>query len=174
MPEKMLGIENRLEVAGRMGLPQVIVPGGLDMLIFLGTKDSVPEEFQSRLLHVHGPNTVLARTTKEEVREAGKKLVGRANRATGPVAIVIPLRGFSTVDEEGKHFYDPIADRAFSEAVKENVEEKVYVMEVDAHINDEKFAETVVNIFNKMYVSSRLAPEKVVKIWQKDFLGSKF
>ena len=154
MPDEFLGIKDRLEVAGEKGLPQVTAPGGLDMLIFLGTKESVPEEFQNRPLHAHGPNTVLVRTTEEEVREAGRTLVGRANRASGPVAIVIPLRGFSADDEEGKHFYDPIADRAFAEVVKENAQEKVYVVEVDAHINDDKFAEEVVDIFDKMYISS--------------------
>ena len=156
MPEEMLGTKNRLEVAGRMGLPQVTAPGGLDMLIFVGTKESVPEEFQNRPLHAHGPNMVLVRTTKEEVREAGKILVKRANRANGPVAILIPLRGFSADDEKGKHFYDPTADKAFAEAVKENAQEKVYVVEVDAHINDDKFAEELVNIFDKMYTSSRM------------------
>lgn len=156
MPEETLGIKNRLEVAGGKGLPQVTVPGGLDMLVFVGTKESVPEEFQNRLLHAHGPNMVLVRTTKEEVREAGKILVKRANKATGPVAMVIPIRGFSADDEKGKHFYDPIADRAFAEAIKENAQEKVYVVEVDAHINDDKFAEEVVNIFDKMYASSKM------------------
>lgn len=156
MPDEVLGIKDRLEVAGKKGLPQVIAPGGLDMLIFPGTKESVPEEFQNRLLHAHGPNTVLVRTTKEEVREAGKILVERANRATGQVAVVIPLRGFSADDKEGKHFYDPVADQAFSEAVKGHAKDKVYVVEVDAHINDDDFAQEVVNIFDKRYMSPRV------------------
>jgi len=161
MPDEFLGIKDRLEVAGEKGLPQVTAPGGLDMLIFLGTKESVPEEFQNRLLHAHGPNTVLVRTTKEEVREASKILVERANKATGPVAIVIPLRGFSSEDDEGKHFYDPTADRAFAEVVKENAQEKVHVVEIDAHINDDKFAVEVVNIFDKMYLSSRIKTKEM-------------
>ena len=160
MPDEYLGIKDRLEGAGKKGLPQIIIPGGLDMLIFPGTRESIPEEFQNRLIQAHGPNTTLVRTTKEEVGEAGRILTERANRATGPVGIEIPLRGFSEDDEEGKLFYDPAADRAFSEAVKKNAKEKVYVMEVDAHVNDDIFAQDVVNIFDEMYASSRVKTKR--------------
>ncbi len=142
--------EGRLSIAGEKGLPQVIVPGGLDMFIFPGTKETVPPEYSERRIHVHGPDTVLVRTTGEEVATAGKLLAKRANSAKGPVAIVIPLGGFSSVDAEGQHFYDPDADATFVRAIKDNVENKVDIIEVDAHINDVKFARKVVDIFNKL------------------------
>jgi uncharacterized protein (UPF0261 family) len=151
--EEYLGLKERLELAGKKSLPQVICPGGLDMLILSGTIEDVPDEFKGRPLHVHGPETTLIRTTKEEVREASKKLVERANRAKGPVSIVVPLRGFSAVDKEGQHFYDPIADQGFIEAAKENAREKINVVEVNAHINDVEFIKKVVDVFDKMYLS---------------------
>ncbi|KPJ54255.1 MAG: hypothetical protein AMJ37_00750 [Dehalococcoidia bacterium DG_18] len=148
LPEELA--ESRLRFAGEKGLPQVIAPGGLDMLIFPGTKETIPPEYKDRILHTHGPDTVLARTTKDEVGWAAKIISERANRAGGPVAIVIPLRGFSAVDKEGQHFYDPEADGAFAEMVKDTVGERVDIVEVDAHINHEDFAKRVVDTFDKI------------------------
>jgi uncharacterized protein (UPF0261 family) len=148
LPESLA--EDRLKLAGEKGLPQVIVPGGLDMFIFTGTKETVPEEYKDRPIHVHGPDRVLARTTAEEVAKAAKILAERANRAAGPVAIVIPKRGFSSVDAEGQHFYDPEADGAFTQVVRDTVKSGIEIVEVDAHINDDEFAEKVVEVYGKL------------------------
>lgn len=148
LPEEMA--EERLRVAGEKGLPQIIIPGGLDMFIFPGTKESVPPEYAERLLHVHGPDTVLVRTTAEEEATAARVLGKRANRAKGPIAIVIPLQGFSAVDKQGQHFYDPEADAAFIRVIEDTVKNEVDIIEVDAHINDTKFARKVVDTFDKL------------------------
>jgi len=148
--------EKRLESAGIRGLPQVIVPGGVDMLIFPGTKEAVAARFKGRAIHVHGPNMILVRTTREEVEKAAKAIVGRVNRAIGPVTIMIPLKGFSAVDKEGQNFYDPETDKIFASVVEANTKENVEVIEVNAHINDEKFAEEVVDTFDKMYKAVNL------------------
>ncbi len=148
LPESLAA--DRLRLAGEKGLPQIIVPGGLDMFIFPGTKETVPQEYKDRPIHVHGPDRVLARTTKEEVGKAAKILAERANRAAGPVAIVIPTRGFSSVDAEGQHFYDPDADGAFAQVIKDTVKESIDIVEVDAHINDDEFAKRVVETFGKV------------------------
>jgi uncharacterized protein (UPF0261 family) len=73
----------------------------------------------------------------------GKKL----NRAVGPVRVLIPIRGFSSLDRQGNIFYDPITDRAFIDSLKNSLKETIEVREVDAHINDEEFAEVVANEF---------------------------
>jgi uncharacterized protein (UPF0261 family) len=73
----------------------------------------------------------------------GKKL----NRAVGPVKVLIPTRGFSSLDCQGNIFYDPIADRAFIDSLKSSVKQTIEVTEVDAHINDDAFADVVANEF---------------------------
>jgi len=142
--------EDRLEPAGRRGLPQVIAPGGLDMHILHGTQETAPSQFKGRKSLQHTSFALLVRTTKNEMAKLGKVIADRANRATGPVAIVIPIRGFSAVDKEGRALYDPEADRAFIEAVRNNVQEQVEVVEVDAHINDDAFTEKVVDVFDEL------------------------
>jgi uncharacterized protein (UPF0261 family) len=92
----------------------------------------------------------MVRTNKDEVEKVAKIISERANRAVGPVAIVIPLRGFSDIDREGHHFYAPDIDVVFARVVKSSVNEKVNVVEVDAHINDDEFAEKIVEVFDKV------------------------
>ena len=67
--------------------------------------------------------------------------------ATGPVKVLIPTQGFSALDREGVVFYDPVADRAFVEALKNSLNESIELKEIDAHINDDKFAEAVTREF---------------------------
>jgi len=60
---------------------------------------------------------------------------------------LIPLRGFSSLDCQGNVFYDPPADRAFIDSLRNTLKEAIEVKEIDAHINDEKFAEVVADEF---------------------------
>ena len=56
---------DRLEAAGRAGVPQVVSLGALDMVNF-GARDTVPPQFADRNLYVHNPTVTLMRTTPEE------------------------------------------------------------------------------------------------------------
>ena len=60
---------DRLEAAGRAGLPQVVSLGALDMVNF-GARDTVPPQFEDRNLYVHNPSVTLMRTTRGGVRRA--------------------------------------------------------------------------------------------------------
>ncbi|MEM2134942.1 MAG: Tm-1-like ATP-binding domain-containing protein [Candidatus Jordarchaeaceae archaeon] len=146
----------RLESANEKALPQIIAPGGLDMHIFPGTGiDQVPSEFKGRKWTMHGPSVVLVRTTREELEKVGKNIAERANRAKGPVAIIIPLHGFSEASKKGAPLHDPEADQGFIKSLKENVEKKVKVVEVDCHINDDLFADKVVETFEELIKGRR-------------------
>ncbi len=134
---------NRMESAGLMGIPQIIVPGSLDFINFGRMK--VPSEFMDRVSHKHGPHVTLVKTTKEEVFKAGTELADRANRSRGPVAFVIPLNGFSASDIPP--YYDRETDLAFGEAVRETANSDIQVVEVEAHINEEKFANRLFEVF---------------------------
>ncbi len=141
----------RLDSAGERGLPQIIAPGGLDMHIFPGSGiESVPSEYRERAWTMHGENIVLFRTSKEEMEKIARSIADRANRASGPVAILIPLRGFSEASKKGAPLYDPEVDRRFIDALKEHIEERVKVIEVDCHINDDAFAALVDRTFEEI------------------------
>jgi uncharacterized protein (UPF0261 family) len=128
---------HRLEIAGRLGIPQVISVGALDMVNF-GPPDSVPEKFHGRTFYQHNPTVTLMRTTAEENARLGQIIAVKANAARGPVSIALPLRGVSAIDAPGQPFYNPEADAALFEAIR--LYSRVRIIEMDAHINDPEFA----------------------------------
>jgi len=130
---------DRLEAAGRAGLPQVVSLGALDMVNF-GTRDTVPPQFEDRNLYVHNPSVTLMRTTAEECAELGRRIARKLSAATGPVALFVPLGGVSMIDAEGQPFDDPEADEALFSALRENLGGNVEVHEMNCHVNDPEFA----------------------------------
>lgn len=129
----------RLEMAGRVGLPQAVSLGALDMVNF-GPADTVPPEFAGRNLFVHNPTVTLMRTTPEEMAELGRRIATKLAAATGPTELFIPLRGVSAIDVEGAPFRDAEADATlFAELHAGLVGSGVIVHELDQAINDPGF-----------------------------------
>jgi uncharacterized protein (UPF0261 family) len=134
---------DRLEMAGKLGLPQVVSVGALDMVNF-GARDTVPERFEQRNLYVHNPVVTLMRTTKEENAELGRRIARKLSAATGPTALFVPLRGVSMIDADEQPFHDAEADAALFEELR-GVGDGVELVELDMHINDPEFAHAMVD-----------------------------
>jgi uncharacterized protein (UPF0261 family) len=131
---------DRLEAAGRAGLPQVVSVGALDMVNF-GSRDSVPPQFEERNLYVHNPSITLMRTTAEENAELGRRIARKLSAATGPVSLFVPLKGVSMIDAEGQPFHDPEADAALFAALRDGLAgSRVELVELDRNVNDPEFA----------------------------------
>ncbi|TAK02579.1 MAG: UPF0261 family protein [Chloroflexota bacterium] len=130
---------DRLEVAGVLGLPQVVSLGALDMCNF-GPKDTVPERFRGRTLYVHNAAVTLMRTTETECAELGRTLARKLNRAAGPLTVFIPLGGVSSISTPGGPFHDPAADAALIRELKAALRPDVEVVEMATDINDPAFA----------------------------------
>ena len=130
---------HRLESAGRLGIPQVVSLGALDMVNF-GPRDTVPAALEGRTFYLHNPSITLMRTTPEECAELGRRVGRKLSAATGPVAVFVPLRGISAISGKGGPFYDPAADEALVAGLRSTLAPGVEVHEIDAHINDPEFA----------------------------------
>ncbi len=129
---------HRLEKAGEMGIPQLVVPGALDMVNYF--PDAIPPRFRDRRFRVHNSSTTLMRTSAEENRRLAETMAEKLSRSGGPVVVYIPLRGFSAVDFPCQDEKDAEADRAFIEMLKANLPSRIPVIEKDMHINDPAFA----------------------------------
>jgi uncharacterized protein (UPF0261 family) len=146
---------DRLEAAGRLGVPQVVSLGALDMVNF-GPMETVPEGFRGRNLYVHNPVVTLMRTTPDECRELGRRIGRKLSAAAGPTALFVPLRGVSMIAVEGQPFHDSRADAALLEGLRETLDPAVEVREVDTDVNDPEFAEAMADRLHEL-VQSKVA-----------------
>ena len=133
---------DRLRVAGRHGLPQVVVPGCVDFFN-QGPAESVPERYRSRKSYFHNPVATLVRLSAEEETALGRLVAERLNEARGPIRVIAPTRGFSLADAEGGDLWDPEADRAFLDSLREALRPDIPYETVDAHVDDAAFADIV-------------------------------
>ena len=141
--------ESRLETAGAMGIPQVVVPGCIDFIAF-SPPDRIPERMKGRTVFMHTPEVAIIRANKTEMESVGRAMASKLNKATGPTAVFIPMKGFSPGNREGRALYDPEADRAFAEALKRDLRTAVRVVEMNVHINDEPFAQRAVLLLEEL------------------------
>jgi len=130
----------RLEAAALRGVPAVVSTGCLDMVNF-GPPETVPDKFRGRRFYPHNPQVTLMRTTPAENRELGVLLARKLNLSTGPVTVLLPLRGGSLIGAPGQAFHDAEADGALYAALKAELRPDIPVVEMDCAINDPRFAD---------------------------------
>lgn len=138
------GGPTRLDAAGEAGLPQVIVPGCLDFIVF-GAKHEIPEQFKGRPTYYHNPEFTLVRLTEDEQLDATRFLVEKLNRAKGVVSVVVPLGGGSIMDIDGGAFWQPDTNERCRQILRDGLNPSIQYQEVSAHINDDAFADAVLD-----------------------------
>lgn len=151
---------DRYENAGEKGIPMVFVPGSCDFIA------AAPGKFPGRTVQPHNRAVSLYRSSKEELAQLAQEVGEKLAKSKGPVTVVIPLRGFGVHDREGGPLYDPEANAAFIEKISA-FEGRFKIKKVDAHINDEKFVDAVIEAFQEnfeaaMPVASRPLADKAI------------
>ena len=146
---------DRLRVAGRLGLAQVVVPGCVDFFN-QGAPDTVPERFRGRKSYYHNPVATLVRLEPDEMAALARTVAERLNESQGPVHVVVPTRGFSLADVEGGDLWYPEADRAFIDALGEALRPGIPVELVEATVNDPSVADVV----SDRYLALAAAPTR--------------
>ncbi len=154
---------NRMEAAGDLGIPQVIVPGAIDLVNFK-TPETVPQEWKDRIFYRHTPHITLMRTSPEESASLGSLFARKINQAKGQTVVLIPALGFSAYDSphgpkaislQGgpapRSWFWPESDQSFCKALKENLNSpNVRYKELPVHINEPAFAEAAVQELETM------------------------
>ncbi len=134
---------DRLTAASKIGIPQIVVPGCLDMVNF-GVLDSVPEVYRDRQLYSWAPDVTLMRTNASENKQLGKILAEKINGSKGKVSVVLPLGGLSKIGAKGEVFYDPEIDGVLFDALRNHIHRNIEIIEIDTNINTIAFAERAV------------------------------
>lgn len=151
-------VPGRLTAAGASGIPQVVAPGGLDYFVF-GSEETVPPRYRGRATHHHNPYNTNIRATADELRRVGEVLAGRLNSACGPTAFLYPLKGWSYIGREGGPLWDPDANEALRVVVRRLLRPDVRYVEVDAWINDVRFADEVAAVACE-FLAARPSPDR--------------
>jgi uncharacterized protein (UPF0261 family) len=140
---------HRLESSLKKGLPTLIIPGNVDFIV-TGALEKLPTQYKDRLIHVHNPAICTVRTNVQEMKRLAKYVAEKISLAKGPLALVLPLKGFSAFDSAGNSFFDLKTDQVFNQTLKKLVAPDILVHEVPAHINDPLFAQEVLRVFQKL------------------------
>ncbi|MBE6021462.1 MAG: Tm-1-like ATP-binding domain-containing protein [Firmicutes bacterium] len=169
---------NRLTAAAKSGVPQVVTPGGLDLINF-GPKDTVPEEYikqthlPGRSLYEHNPTVTCVGVLPEEAYEIAKNMGGKLTEAIGPTVVCVPMQGWGACDTRipnkdlgwagpaaGPSWVsDPerpewsLRSKLFVQGLKETLDvskPNVEVLIVDRHMNEPEFADLLSKILNDM------------------------
>ena len=150
----LAGGPERLTTAGKLGLPQVICPGAIEVLVF-NEPDTVPAKYANRVLIRHSPQITDVRLNKEEMAEVGKEVARRLQYTKGNAVFLIPSLGFDSYAVKGQGFHDPGADAAFVAELKTGLPQSVKVIEQNATIDDPAFAVEAARLLISLMKSRR-------------------
>ena len=145
---------DRLARIAKLGLPQVIVPGCIDFSVFHA--GAIPAALQDRPVYDHNPEYTLVRAPIEEMTQLGHIFSDKLAPATGPMRIVVPTEGLSIPSVPGGVFWDPIADAAFLETLREDLGTRRPDIPIETqafHVNDPAFGVLVAERFITMMES---------------------
>lgn len=140
--------DGRFETAGRMGIPFVFAPGGLDNAVF-SPFYPMPERLQGRRQYRHDVRFCV-RMEREEMSAFAGIVAEKLNKAQGPVHVLIPRGGWSEADKEGRELFDPAVDGVFTQELRRLLRTDIPVEEMNVHISDPPFARRGVDIIDGM------------------------
>jgi len=145
-PGRLMGAVNR-------GIPAVLAPCGLDTLSYGGRADQLPPNARRAQSHQNALS-VQVRVTADELISAAETIAQRLNQAKGPFTFLIPLKGWSSLNREGRPMFDPAADAAFAQRLREKLENAAAIVEVDVNLDTREFARLAVDEFVRLFATA--------------------
>ncbi len=133
---------DRMEAAGDLGIPQVVSTCSVNHMT--PSKRKYKPDYAQRRKYDLDKHRTWIRHTPEELRELALEFARKLNDARGQVRMVIPLKGWSSVDAPGNPTHDPEEDREFVRELKILLNPAILIEEVEANMEEPVFAEAVV------------------------------
>lgn len=133
---------DRLTTAGKLGIPQVIAPGGVNLMSPRKSRYK-PEYLERRKFDLDELRTFL-RISDDEMETVATVFAEKLGGAAGKVLVLFPTAGWSALDAPSSHMFDAQQDRIFLRVLKEKAGPGVEIREIEANLEDETFAEAVV------------------------------
>ena len=126
----------RLDAAGERGIPQVWAPCCLN-ITGAGITRTNREKYVAtgKVLEIDEMRA-MARFPRDELLIGAQLYAEKINKAKGPIKLVVPLRGWSSLEREGSPLLDPEEDQVFIEELKKNLRIALEIEEVDCNLED--------------------------------------
>jgi uncharacterized protein (UPF0261 family) len=140
---------NRLETAGKSGLPQIVSTCSVNHMTPARSKYK-PEYHDRRKFELDRLRTWI-RLSPDELKKVAAVFAQKLNQARGPVTVMVPLDGWSSADLPGNESHDPAEDRLFTEVLREKLKPDIPIVEVAANMEDPEFAAAVVENALKIF-----------------------
>ena len=115
---------HRMEAAGNAGVPQIISTCSVNHMT--PSKRKYKPEYHDRPKYDLDKLRTWIRLSADELKQVAEAFVEKLNRAKGPVCVILPLKGWSSVDFSGNATYNPEEDRVFNEVLRGKIESKYY------------------------------------------------
>jgi uncharacterized protein (UPF0261 family) len=148
---------DRMENAGRVGIPQLVAPGAVDMVDLQAWRD-LPAQLADRPYHAHNRLIGSVTTAPEGRREIARVIGGKLAGTRAEVAFILPLKGIQEWDQENEPLHEPEALDAFIDEMRRAVPGTVSLHEVDGHINEPEFSIKALAIFDE-WIARGIVPE---------------
>ena len=129
---------DRGKAALKKGIPTLMVPGNIDFLV-TGPQREAEMRFPNRQYHAHNAAITVVRTHKEELSAIAREMAGLCNKSKGPLAVIVPMGGFSAFDSPEGPLYDPQGPPLFVKTLKSLLKDDIPLETVSCHINDPEF-----------------------------------
>jgi len=137
--------EERLTTAGRLGLPQIICPGGAEHLGLLVPPNTVPERWKDHKHVFHSPIVLAPRLSADEFVRVAREVSRRLEIGGGEATLMFPSRGTSRYSIADGPLYDPVGDSLFLEELRNHLPENVKLIVRDAEAEDPAFVDEAVD-----------------------------
>lgn len=136
-PDRCLAaIENRI--------PLVLIPGNIDFLA-VGPVKKAKAKFGNRVYHKHNAHITYVGTTLDEISDIARRLAGLCSKGSGPIAVLVPEKGFSDLCKAGGPLENIGGPPAFADAFLGALKRKrpVHFGMLAYHINDSMFIKAI-------------------------------
>ena len=140
---------NRLETAGKLGLPQIVSTCSVNHMTPARSKYK-PEFHERRKFDLDKLRTWI-RLSPDELKEVAGVFAEKLNPAKGPVVVLIPQKGWSAADLPGNDTHDPAEDQLFTQVLRERLKPDIQIIEVNANMEDSEFSNAVVENALKIF-----------------------
>lgn len=132
------GANNRLCAAAEMGIPALVVPGGIDFACLRKSEFFEDEEERGHVWH--NKELTHTRLHENEILDITRTIAERLNRSKGKTEVILPMGGLRTLSYPGEFFHKPETIQKMKKIFEEGLKPEITFKTYDLNFCDPEFA----------------------------------